>query len=143
MIETLLTRSKLRATKPRVAVASFLFEGGQNKHVTAEQIADQLKQSGIEVALATVYNTLHHFQKAGLLKEVTGGKRGRMVFDTNTTPHHHIYNETTGEFTDIPPHESADIFKNNLPENVEFVGSDLIIRVKDMSPSQDPNSENC
>lgn len=90
----------LRPTRQRLALAKLLFEQG-DRHVTAEQLRAEARTAKIPVSLATVYNTLHQFTEAGLLREVVV-EAGRSCFDTNTTEHHHIFNERTGVLTDIP-----------------------------------------
>lgn len=96
----------LRPTRQRLALAKLLFDRG-NRHVTAEQLRVEAQSARISVSLATVYNTLHQFTDAGLLREVVV-EAGRSCFDTNTTQHHHIFNERTGMLTDIPA-ESVEV----------------------------------
>jgi Ferric uptake regulator family len=69
--------------------------------VTAEELHGEAVISGISVSLATVYNTLHQFTEAGLLRE-TVVEPGRSYFDTNTADHHHFFCEATGKLHDIP-----------------------------------------
>ncbi len=127
---TLLETHGLRATRPRVLVANMLFGDKENRHVTAEWVADRLEEAGERVALATVYNTLHHFADVGLLRQIHAGDRGVIIFDTNTEPHHHFFDEKTKMLTDIP----ADAVQvENLPEppkGAKTVGWELIIRVR-------------
>jgi Fur family iron response transcriptional regulator len=96
----LIKEAGLRPTRQRLALARLLFEQG-DRHVTAEQLRAEAQDARIPVSLATVYNTLHQFTEAGLLREVVV-EAGRSCFDTNTTAHHHIFNERTGMLTDIP-----------------------------------------
>ena len=58
----------LRPTRQRMALARLLFGQG-NMHVTAESLYDSAQEAGIQVSLATVYNTLHQFTTAGLLRQ--------------------------------------------------------------------------
>ena len=126
----LLEKYGLRATRPRISVLQLLFGDGQDRHVTAEWVADKLQQSGEGVALATVYNTLHHFAEAGLLREVHGAERGAIIFDTNTAPHHHFYDEVTKTLTDIPS-DAMDVSKiPTPPEGRNVVGLDVIVRIR-------------
>lgn len=120
----------LRATRPRISVARLLFGDGVDRHITAEWVADRLKETGKNVALATVYNTLHNFAEAGLIREVQGGDRGAIVFDTNATPHHHFYNETTKTLTDIPASQVEILGLPNPPDGAEVVGWELVVRVR-------------
>lgn len=121
----LLIARGVRCTPPRIAIARLLLEGPP-RHVTAEQLHDELARSGHPVALATVYNTLHHLCAAGLLAPLHV-ERGRSWFDTDPRPHHHLLHEDTGEITDIP---LLDLPLPRLPEGTELVRADLIVRVR-------------
>ena len=91
--------AKLRPTKQRLALAKLLFEPGDH-HVTAEILFEQAQAAGVKVSLATVYNTLHQFTTAGLLREVVVNS-ACTYFDTNITGHHHFFFEDSGELIDI------------------------------------------
>ena len=84
----------LRPTRQRLCLARLLFEPG-DRHVTAEQLHSEANAARVEVSLATVYNTLHQFTEAGLLREVVI-EPGRSYFDTNTSDHHHFFHEGDG-----------------------------------------------
>src|SRR5262245_10917748 len=84
----------LRPTRQRLALARLLIESG-DRHVTAEQLHGEAVEAGIQVSLATVYNTLHQFTEVGLLREVVV-EPSRSYFDTNTTEHHHFFCDTDG-----------------------------------------------
>jgi len=105
----LIERLKLKAIRPtrqRLALGKLLFErDGEacNRHVTAEQLHSEAAASGVRVSLATVYNTLHQFTAAGLLREVVV-EPGQSMFDTNVDEHHHFYFESSGVLEDIPGH---------------------------------------
>jgi Fur family transcriptional regulator, iron response regulator len=95
-----LRRARLRPTRQRVALAALLFGNG-DRHVTAELLHEEAVRSGERVSLATVYNTLHQFKRAGLLREIAiGGQRA--YFDTNTSNHNHFFVEAQGKLVDIP-----------------------------------------
>ena len=83
-----LRNAGLRPTRQRLALARLLFGGG-NRHVTAEQLHAEARREEIPVSLATIYNTLNQFRKAGLLREVVVDS-GRSWFDTNLEDHHHF-----------------------------------------------------
>jgi len=122
----LLRAAKLRPTRQRLALARLLFDKG-DRHVTAEQLHDEAESAAIRVSLATIYNTLHQFVAAGLLREVVVNP-GRSYFDTNTADHHHFFFEETGRLMDIP---SDSIRVNNLPKppQGEIKRVDVTIRV--------------
>ncbi len=118
----------LRPTRQRLALARLLFTAG-DRHVTAEQLHVEATDASIPVSLATVYNTLHQFTSAGLLREVVV-EPGRSYFDTNIDDHHHFYCESTGRLQDIP---GAAVTVGELPcapEGSEISRVDVIIRVR-------------
>lgn len=111
-------------------MARILFADGKDRHVTAEWLAAEVSRQGEPVALATVYNTLHSLAEAGALHEVRGVHAGTIIFDTNTCPHHHFYDESTGALGDIP----ADILTlcglPDPPEGKVISGCDIIVRIR-------------
>ena len=96
-----LRQAGLRPTRQRVELAGLLF-GDCDRHVTAESLHDEIAKSGVKVSLATVYNTLHQFTQAGLLRQVIVDA-ARSYFDTNTGDHQHFFLEKEGMLIDIPP----------------------------------------
>src|ERR1700753_971916 len=90
----------LRPPRQRMELAAHLFRG-HDRHVTAESLHDEVVASGIQVSLATVYNTLHQFTAAGLLRQVVVDA-ARSYFDTNTGDHQHFFVENEGQLIDIP-----------------------------------------
>ena len=120
----------LRPTRQRLALARLLFDGGQ-RHVTAEILHGEAVDADIKVSLATVYNTLHQFNRAGLLQEIVV-EAGRSYFDTNMSEHHHIFDEDARELTDI---KEGQITLSGLPEisdKQEVRRIDVILRVKNI-----------
>ncbi len=127
LIERLKTAG-LRPTRQRLALAKLLLEGG-HRHVTAEQLHGEARDADVRVSLATVYNTLHQFIRAGLLREVVVDA-GRSYFDTNMADHHHFYFEDSGELMDL---DGAAVELANLPSppaGREITRVDVVIRVK-------------
>jgi Fur family transcriptional regulator, iron response regulator len=123
----LLRRAGLRPTRQRVALAKLLFVGG-DRHVTAETLHEEAVRAGQRVSLATVYNTLHQFKRAGLLREIAiGGQRA--YFDTNTSNHNHYYLESDGTLVDIP---SGSIRVEGLPappDHLRIAHIDVVVRL--------------
>ena len=118
----------LRPTRQRLALARLLLENG-DRHITAEQLHGEAVGADIRVSLATVYNTLHQFTEAGLLREVVV-EPGRSYFDTNTADHHHFFCETTSKLEDIP---GQDVVVSGFPlppPGTEICRVDVIIRVR-------------
>ena len=100
-----LRTSGLRPTKQRLEIAKFLFERDKTFHFTVESLENHLaKKLTCKLALATIYNTVHAFKKAGHLSEVD--VRGKKTyFDTNISNHHHFYDSETSELIDIDERE--------------------------------------
>lgn len=119
----------LRPTRQRLALARLLF-GGKDRHVTAEQLHGEAKAAEIPVSLATVYNALHQFTHAGLLREVVV-EPGRSYFDTNVHDHHHFYFEGSGQLQDIPGEEVRLAQLPKPPEGTRVDRVDVIIRVRE------------
>jgi Fur family iron response transcriptional regulator len=117
----------LRPTRQRMSLAKLLFEMG-DRHVTAEQLHQEAGHGRIRVSLATVYNTLHQFTAAGLLREVVV-QPGRSYFDTNTSDHHHFFIEASGHLQDIPGDSVALSKLPEPPEGTRISRVEVIVRV--------------
>src|SRR4029453_3125411 len=99
-VSKLLRQAGLRPTRQRVALALLLFGSG-DRHVTAEMLHEEAVRSGERVSLATVYNPLHQFQRAGLLREIAiGGQRAYFV--TKTSNPHPFFFQATGLLGELP-----------------------------------------
>jgi len=125
----LLRDAGLRPTRQRVALARLLFAEG-DRHVTAERLHEEAVASQVPVSLATVYNTLHQFTEAGLLRAVAV-EGVKTYFDTNTSNHFHFFCEQSGNLLDI--HTSA-IRIEGLPEAPEgkaISRVDVLVRLVD------------
>ena len=122
-----LKRAGLRPTRQRLALAALLFDHG-HRHVTAEQLHGEADRRAIKVSLATIYNTLHQFTTAGLLREVVI-EPGRSYFDTNTDDHHHFYVEGIGQLVDIPADSVSLASLPAPPEGTAISRVDVIIRI--------------
>ncbi|MHA1597559.1 MAG: iron response transcriptional regulator IrrA [Alphaproteobacteria bacterium] len=117
----------LRPTRQRLALAKLLF-GGEDRHVTAEALHGEAQAANVRVSLATVYNTLHQFTDAGLLREIAADA-SKAYFDTNTTSHHHFYMEADGVLQDIP---GDDVIIQNLPvapNGTKIDSVDVVVRI--------------
>jgi Fur family transcriptional regulator, iron response regulator len=99
-VHGLLRAAGLRPTRQRVALADLLF-AGPDRHVSAEVLHAEALARGEHVSLATVYNTLHQFRNAGLVRELAIDA-SRAYFDTNTSNHNHFFIEADGILVDIP-----------------------------------------
>jgi len=119
----------LRPTRQRLALAKLLF-GGENRHVTAESLHGEAQAEKMRVSLATVYNTLHQFTNAGLLREIVVDAQ-RSYFDTNTGDHHHFYFEKDGKLTDIDKDTISLATIPQPPEGKSIKSVDIVVRVVD------------
>ena len=124
----MLKKAGLRLTKQRIFIGDLLF-GSKHKHVSAESLHNQIEKLGKKMALATIYNCLHDFHKAGLLKKVNA-VNDVIIFDTNLCYHHHFLNVDTGELTDIDESNVSIAELPSLPEGFETESMELTIRVK-------------
>lgn len=122
-----LRAADLRPTRQRLALARLLFDSDY-RHVTAERLHEEALEANIRVSLATVYNTLHQFTDAGLLREIVVDY-GRSYFDTNTSDHHHFFHEPSGRLEDIPPGEVVVAEVPAPPDGTRIRRVDVIVRV--------------
>ena len=127
-LRALLTEHNVRPTRQRLALAARLFSG-PHRHVTAETLHREVQADGHTVSLATVYNTLNHFQELGLLRVVTLTP-GSTWFDTNTGDHFHYFHEDTGELWDADPADFGPVAIKGLPAGTELSRLDLVVRVR-------------
>lgn len=127
-VTELLRGAGLRPTRQRLSLGALLFDG-VDRHVTAEMLHEQAIRASVPVSLATVYNTLHQFTHAGLLREVAvdGAKS---YFDTNTRDHHHFYLEDENRLIDIAGGSIAVTGLPDTPEGTEITHIDVVVRVK-------------
>lgn len=127
-LAAVLRMSGLRPTRQRLALAELLLVG-PHRHVSAEQLHVEAREARIDVSLATVYNTLHQFQEAGLLRQVAVDA-SKSYFDTDTSDHHHFYLEDERQVIDILPKA---IVLQRLPEapaGMMVTHVDVVVRVK-------------
>jgi Fur family transcriptional regulator, iron response regulator len=110
-IVPLLQRAGLRPTRHRVALARLLFDRERTRHMTAEQLFVEAKAARIQLSLATVYNIINQFLDAGLLRQVMLTP-GVVHVDSNTSPHHHIINNSRSTVRCV---DAKDIDFNCLP----------------------------
>ena len=126
--KALLQGSNIRPTRQRLGLASLLF-GKKNRHVTAEALHQEANDRGLRMALATVYNSLHSFTNARLLREVVVDA-GCRYFDTNVSHHHHLLREQTGELVDVDPGKLEVRGIPDLPRGTSVSQIDVVIRIK-------------
>jgi Fur family iron response transcriptional regulator len=118
----------LRATRQRLALADLMFSRG-DRHISAEILQAEARAAGFHVSLATIYNTLHQFSAAGLLRTIAIDTT-RTYFDTNTGNHQHFFIEETCEVVDI---DDSNLEIGNLPtppQGYEISRVDVVVRLK-------------
>ena len=127
-IEARLRHAGLRPTRQRVALGDLLFAKG-DRHLTVEELHEEAVQAGVPVSLATVYNTLHQFTEAGMIR-VLAVESAKTYFDTNVSDHHHFFVEGENDVLDIPV---SNLTIGNLPEppeGMEIAHVDVVIRLR-------------
>jgi Fur family iron response transcriptional regulator len=99
-------------------------------HFSADQLLGNLRQGGVRVSKATVYNTLNLFSRQGLIREIAVDP-ARLLYDSTTRPHHHFYNVVTGELTDIEANDLRLGRLPRLPQATVAESVEVVIRVRD------------
>lgn len=123
-----LREAGLRPTKQRIALAELLFGKG-DRHISAELLYEEALEAKVPVSLATVYNSLHQFTQAGLLKAIAIDS-SKTYFDTNTGDHHHFFLENSQEVIDVPPGSISVANLPSPPEGTEISSIDVVVRVR-------------
>jgi Fur family iron response transcriptional regulator len=114
-------------THQRMEIALVLFE--RQAHLSADQILTMVNARHAETSKATVYNTLKLFLAKKLVRELIVDP-ARIVYDPNTTPHHHLYDVASGQLTDIPAAEVRVLGLPPLPPGVEAEAVEIIVRTR-------------
>tara|TARA_B110000014_G_C19529991_1_gene284423 strand:+ start:74 stop:508 length:435 start_codon:yes stop_codon:yes gene_type:complete len=107
-----LRSSGLRPTKQRLTLCKVLFDRKETFHFTIDNLKKRIeKTTKSKISLATVYNTVHAFKNNGYLREISL-QGNKTFFDTNSSSHHHFYDQDTGDLIDI---KNEDIIVSKLP----------------------------
>ncbi|MBI5319703.1 Fur family transcriptional regulator Irr [Bradyrhizobium sp.] len=126
-VQELLRDAGLRPTRQRMMLGQLLF-AGMNRHVTAEMLYAEAAAAGMQLSLATVYNTLNQFTQVGLLRRV-GPDGSRCFFDTDTSVHPHFYLEGEDILIDVPENLVVERMPEALPGH-EISRLDIIVRIR-------------
>ncbi|MDA9697962.1 transcriptional repressor [Candidatus Pelagibacter sp.] len=111
-----LRNSGLRPTKQRLQICEILFETKKTFHFTINDLAIKIKdQTKNKISLATIYNTVHAFEKKGYLKQIPINS-SQTYFDTNTTEHHHFYDLKEEKLIDL---ENCDVGPINIKKKID------------------------
>ena len=126
----------LRPTKQRVKICEVLFHREKTFHFTISDLVNMITQEMNEkISLATVYNTVHAFEKKGYLKQISINS-DKSYFDTNTSAHHHFYDEDTHELIDC---DENDIDTINIKKNItgkKINSVEVLVRVASDNQTQ-------
>jgi Fur family iron response transcriptional regulator len=129
----------LRPTRQRLALGWLLFSKG-DRHITAEMLYEEARSAKMPVSLATVYNTLHQFTDAGLLRQVAV-EASKTYFDTNSSQHHHFFLEGENRLLDIPDSDVVVGATPVPPEGYEIARVDVVVRLRRKSEARYRKSE--
>ena len=124
-----LRSSGLRPTKQRVMISKLLFGQKKTFHFTIEDLSILIEKNlNQRISQATVYNTVNAFKKKGYLKEIPL-EGNKTFFDTNTSSHHHFYDEDTVKLIDI---NNKKISVKNIPvspSGKSIRGVEVMVRI--------------
>ena len=126
----------LRPTKQRIKICKILYNREKTFHFTINDLVKMISEKMNEkISLATVYNTVHAFEKKGYLKEISIDSH-KSYFDTNTSAHHHFFDEDTHELIDC---DESDIDKINIRKNItgkKINSVEVLVRVASDNQTQ-------
>ena len=126
-----LRNSGLRPTKQRLQICEVLFNTEKTFHFTINDLANKIKkQLNNKISLATVYNTVHAFEKKGYLKQIPINS-SQTYFDTNTTAHHHFYDLQTEKLIDL---DDKDIGPINIQKSIpgkKIKSVEVLVKLED------------
>ena len=128
-----LREARLRPTKQRVKICELLFNREKTFHFTINDLVKKISEDLNEkISLATVYNTVHAFEKKGYLKEISINS-DKSYFDTNISSHHHFFDTKTNELIDIDSHKIQLKDIPNPPKGKSIKDIDVVINVENDS----------
>jgi Fur family iron response transcriptional regulator len=129
-ISELLREAGIPATLQRVEIARVILS--RHTHMSADQVLGAVLETVPDMSRATVYNTLKLFREKKLVRELIVDPE-RVVFDSNTEPHYHLYNAERGTLIDVSADELKVVGMPKLPPDLQLDEVDVIIRVRDRS----------
>ena len=131
-----LRNSGLRPTKQRLKICEVLFNTEKTFHFTINDLSKTISEKLSEkISLATVYNTVHAFKKKGYLKEISINS-DKSYFDTNTSIHHHFYDEDTNELIDCDENDIDSINVKNNATGKKINSVEVLIKVASDNQNQ-------
>ena len=124
-----LRETGLRPTKQRVKICEVLYKREKTFHFTINELVKKISEEKNEkISLATVYNTVHAFKKKGYLKEITLNNDST-YFDTNTSHHHHFYDNSTKELIDLNDNDVEKIQINKTLPGKKISSVEILVKV--------------
>ena len=124
---TKLSANGIRPTKQRMILAKLLFEKGK-RHISAEDLFDEVRNEDRKIALATIYNTLKQFTSLGLIREIVVDQN-KSLYCTNKESHYHLYIEDENKVIDIPT-KNVDLNIPSIPACLKLHDVDVIVRIR-------------
>ena len=125
-----LRESGLRPTRQRLKICEVLFSPEKTFHFTINDLTKIIENKLSEkISLATVYNTIHAFKKKGYLKEISINS-DKSYFDTNTKTHHHFFDNSTKELTDISDDQVEKVKINTSLPGKKITSVEVLVRVE-------------
>ncbi len=126
-----LRNSGLRPTKQRLKICEVLFDTEKTFHFTINDLVKKIKkQTNEEISLATVYNTVHSFEKKGYLKQIPINSN-QTYFDTNVSDHHHFYDLREERLIDL---ENSDVGPINIKKKIngkKIKSVEVLVKLED------------
>jgi len=122
-----LSANGIRPTKQRMVLAKLLFEKGK-RHISAEDLFDEVKEEDRRISLATIYNTLKQFTSLGLIREIVVDQN-KSLYCTNKENHYHLYIEDENKVIDIPT-KNIDLNIPSIPACLKLHDVDVIVRIR-------------
>ena len=125
-----LKKAGCKFTLPRVKILQML-ENSPDRHMTAENIYQLLRDAGEDVGIATVYRVLTQFEVAGLI-ERHNFDNGPAVYELDRGEHHdHMVCTETGAVIEFHEAEIEKIQEQIAEQKgYELVGHNLVLYVK-------------
>ena len=124
-----LRSSGLRPTKQRIKISEVLFNRKKTFHFTIAELNKILEgELGKNISLATIYNTVNAFKKKGYLKEISINSENS-YYDTNTSNHHHFYNESTKELIDLKGNDISNIKINKTIPRKKIKSIEVLVKI--------------
>ena len=122
-----LEKNGIRATKQRRVLAKLIFDKGK-RHISAENLFDEVKREERKISMATVYNTLKQFTSLGLIREIVVDQN-KSLYCNNNQSHYHLYIEDEGKVIDIPT-KNIDLDIPSIPACLQLHDIDVIVRIR-------------